>query len=112
MVLKTIKNITIKKKIQTPIITNNLSSDKVGFKFAKKIGDKGFWTGTIVEIFDGSSNEITRRCVYDDGDEENLSKKQLSSLKRNASHIKQTKHYQYVMSDLNLENCLRVMVSF
>ena len=90
MVLKTIKKDYNKKTVQTSIITNNLSSDNVGFKFAKKIGDKGFWTGTIVEIFDGSTNEVTRRFVYDDGDEENLSKKQISSLKRNSSHIKHT----------------------
>ena len=28
--------------------------------------------------------------MYDDGDEENLSKKQISSMKRNSSHIKHT----------------------
>ena len=84
------KKITIKKTVQKSIITNNLSSDDVGFKFAKKIGNKGFWTGTIVEIFDGSPNYVTRRRVYDDGDEENLSKKQIPSLERNSSHIKHT----------------------
>ena len=65
--LKTFKKEFNKKKMQKSIITNNnLSSDEVGFKFAKKIGNKGFLTGTIVELFDGSSNDVSRRCVYDD----------------------------------------------
>ena len=72
------KKTTIKKTVQKSIINNNLSSDDVRFKFANKFGDKGFWTGTSVEIIDGSTSNVTRRYEYDDGDEENLSKKQIS----------------------------------
>ena len=113
--LKTFKKEFNKKKIQKSIITNNnLSSDEVGFKFAKKIGNKGFLTGTIVELFDGSSNDVSRRCVYDDGDEENLSKKQISSLKK-IQHILSIlalmMYNQAVMSDLNLESYLKMMAS-
>ena len=101
--------------MQKSIITNNnLSSDEVGFKFAKKIGNKGFLTGTIVELFDGSSNDVSRRCVYDDGDEENLSKKQISSLKK-IQHILSIlalmMYNQAVMSDLNLESYLNMIAS-
>ena len=51
---------------------------------------KNFWTEIIVEMFDGSSRDVTRRCVYYEGGEENLSKKQISSLKNHSIHIKDT----------------------
>ena len=49
-------------------------------------------------MFDGSSNDVTRRCVYDDGDGNNLSKKQIFSLKKSI-YIKHTNFNESLSSD-------------
>ena len=44
----------------------------MGFKFAKKFDSK-YFTGTVTQINEGNINDITRKVVYNDGDEENIS---------------------------------------
>ena len=44
----------------------------MGFKFAKKFDSK-YFTGTVTQINEGNINDITRKVVYNDGDEEHIS---------------------------------------
>lgn len=81
----------INKVTTAPINTNNdVPFEDIGYKIAKTIGANNFWTITVTELISGKDNEVTRKCVYDDGDVENLSLNKLKYLKINAEHVKIT----------------------
>ena len=54
------------------IVSNEIKCDNIGFKFAKKLDSK-FYTGTVTQIGEGNVKDISRKIVYNDGDEENIS---------------------------------------
>ena len=56
----------------------------MGFKFAKKFNSK-YFTGTVTQINEGNSNDITRKVVYNDGDEENLYLLQIRAHKKTSN---------------------------
>lgn len=58
-----------------------VSIGDVGYTFRKRF-DEGWFTGKVVRIRPGAANDQDRRCLYEDGDEEDLS---LAELKRLAS---------------------------
>ena len=53
----------------------------MGFKFAKKFDSK-YFTNIVTHIHEGNVNDITRKVVYNDGYEENLSLLQIHALKK------------------------------
>ena len=53
----------------------------MGFKFAKKFDSK-YFTSIVTHIHEGNVNDITRKVVYNDGYEENLSLLQIRALKK------------------------------
>ena len=58
----------------------------MGFKFTKKFNSK-YFTGTVIQINEGNINDITRKVVYNDGDEENISLLQIRKLKKSSTNI-------------------------
>ena len=58
----------------------------MGFKFAKKFDSKCF-TDTVTQINEGNINDITRKVVYNDGDEENISLLKIRALKINSKYV-------------------------
>ena len=68
------------------IVSSGMIYNEMGFKFAKKFNSK-YFTGTVTQINEGNSNDITRKVVYNDGDEENLSLLQIRALKKNSKYI-------------------------
>ena len=63
------------------IVSSGMKYNKMGFKFAKKFNSK-YFTGTVTQINKENINDITRKVVYNDGDEENLSLLQIRALKK------------------------------
>ena len=82
-------HITNCKDILKPIVhivSNEIKYDNIGFKFAKKFDSK-FYTGTVTQIGEGNVKDISRKIVYNDGDEEKLSLLQIRALKKNFKHV-------------------------
>jgi hypothetical protein len=54
-------------------LPNTKEIGEVGYKFSKKFGTMGWFTGTVVEIIPNAELGYDRRCVYtEDGDVEDL----------------------------------------
>ena len=63
-------------KLSVNIISSKIKYDNIGFKFAKKLDSK-YYTGTVTQIGEGNVKDISRKIVYNDGDEENISSLQI-----------------------------------
>jgi len=58
---------------------NNIEIGDVGYEFQKQF-DAGWYTGKVTQIVPVGNNEKDRRCVYNDGDIEDLSLEELHRL--------------------------------
>ena len=58
------------EKRSTPSAT--IAVGDIGYKFRKKFDD-GWYSGEVIEIRPGAAKGKDRRCLYEDGDSEDLS---------------------------------------
>ena len=66
-------------KVRIPI--NKVKIGDIGYRFEKNFKGFGIFEGCVVEIKTHAANHNNRRCVYTDGDSEDLSLIQLRSFK-------------------------------
>ena len=85
--VKKVESVKILEKIEikSPVVKvlNKYSlcvCGNIGFNFIKKVKGFGFYQGVVIEIKRDAKNKKDRRVLYTDGDMEDLSLKQLSSL--------------------------------
>ena len=92
--VKKVESVKILEKIEikSPVVKvlNKYSlciCGNIGFTFIKKFKGFGFYQGVVIEIKRDAKNKKDRRVLYTDGDMEDLSLKQLSSLHTRNNHL-------------------------
>ena len=84
-------------KIRIPI--NPIKIGAIGYKFKKYFKGHGWFEGRVSEINIGAKEKKDRRVIYSDGDVEDVSIKQLKSLKRVTQYLSPIKsHYKPTIS--------------
>ena len=66
-------------KVRIPI--NKVKVGDIGYRFEKNFKGFGIFEGCVIDIKTHAENNKNRRCLYTDGDSEDLSLIQLRSLK-------------------------------
>ncbi len=69
----------IVQRIKDDNAAASIGDAPIGYTFRKRF-DEGWFTGKVVEIRPGAANDKDRRCLYEDGDVEDLSLAELKIL--------------------------------